>query len=527
MASAAALGWGIDQAAKTEDYVFRMEDIAGTEHDDINHAKFRKLLQDFQVTFGYDIDSAGKAALSSLRQFQGVPGGGVDTLEEILGAGAVEARRKGASLEESVESGIGLAHQFRTYDPQGIRELMANFAALSTADPRSLTSMKRASGYAVPTLSQIGVDPSSVLLAGTALARAGVDSTKSGTWIREAVTRAMPGIVLGHSASNKKHEEALRALHLVDESGKPTWYNAEGRPDIFKLLSTSSDALQGMSPQDRAAYGRAAFGAQGFGAISVLGDPQVNAQMHALDDLTKSPAYRERYKNFNADYSAGSTMQDARRGLAELNVTLGELARNTLPSINVALRGFSSALEKVRSFLPGGPEGNGKIGGAALLGGVSGAATGAAVGAVGGPIGWLGGAAIGGGVGAAYGIAPPPDQAKSAIADSFSKFFPSKSSSADSSSSNGGVAGVAEGFLEGYKAGIDKGGSYTSPGKTGKPAEKIVVTPPVNLSLNVDGTTLARVLGSALQSYYQFSTGAAAADGAGQSFGGGHNTTDQ
>lgn len=59
-------------------------------------------------------------------------------------------RRKNTGLEEAMSSNIELAHQFRMYDPKGIQTLMATQAALSTADPRTLAQMTRASGYAVP-----------------------------------------------------------------------------------------------------------------------------------------------------------------------------------------------------------------------------------------------------------------------------------------------------------------------------------------------------------------------------------------
>jgi len=492
-AAAATFGWGLDQAAKTQDYVWKMEDIAGEAHDESAHAKFRKLLQDFQTTYGYNVDAAGEASLAALRQFQGVPGNGVDTLEEILSAGAVESRRKGSTLDEAVEAGIGLAHQFRVYDPAGIRQLMATFAALSTADPRSLTSMKRASGYAVPALSAIGADPGSALLAGTALARAGVDSTRSGTWIREAVTRAMPGIVLGHKASNRKHEEALRALGLVDASGKPTWF-VDGKPDLFRMLEITSDAMQGMSPQDRAAYGRGAFGAQGFGAVAVLGDQKVNQQMHALDALTKSQSYLDRYRTFNADYTAGSTVQDARRALAEFNVTMGELARITLPAVNVALGNVRSALEGIRKMWPGGTGVSGaEVGGAALVGAGGGAVVGGTIGAFGGPIGWAGGAAIGAGAGAAYAIAPEPKAAGAAMAAAFDKFRKHADDASDA------AASAADRIRNATKPLL--------PGQNSAP-----VVPPVHLNLILDGRTLAQAISEQITNLSTYDTTAPASD---------------
>jgi hypothetical protein len=65
IAAGAALGWGIDQAAKTEKYVWQMEDITGSPHQEgPTRAKFRKTLQDFQARWGWGIDRQGRAGRS-------------------------------------------------------------------------------------------------------------------------------------------------------------------------------------------------------------------------------------------------------------------------------------------------------------------------------------------------------------------------------------------------------------------------------------------------------------------------------
>jgi hypothetical protein len=465
MAAVGALGWGVDQAAKTADYAWRMEDIAGLPHDETNHAKFRKILQDAQISTGFSLDEVGKSALGVIRLMQATPGNGVDTLPEMLSSAATEARRKGTGLEESMTSAAELAHQFKAYTPQAMQDLFATFAALSTADPRSLSAMTRASGYAVPTLSELGVDPSSVLLAGTGLAQAGISSTKSGTWIREAVTRALPGIVLGHSASNKKHEEALRALGLVKD-GKPTWFT-NGRPDELKMFEIAGDALQKMSPTERAVYGRAAFGAQGSGAVAVLGDPVVNQRLHAIDAMTKSQSYLDRYKSFGTDYQAGSTMQDARTALQTFNVTVGELGRLTLPILNKVLDDFRATLEGVRKALPGG---DGKalatVGARGAEGIIGGALTGAAIGRIGGPVGMFGGAVIGGVGGVAAGYLEQQHEANKA-----------KWAQEDRDRDKA-IAAVTRGFPA-APGGVFPGGTSTTP---------------LAVTLNLDGSVLGRVL---------------------------------
>jgi hypothetical protein len=251
--------------------------------------------------------------------------------------------------------------------------------------------------------------------------------------------------------------------------------------------------MQGMSPQDRARYGRAAFGTQGAGAVAVLSDPQVQDQIRNLDKLRSSPEFLDSYRNFSGNYQAGSTMQDARTAVAQFNVTMGELARGTLPAVNNALGGFKGVLEGLRGVIPGGPAGGAVVGGHAIMGVAAGAAAGFGIGALGGPIGAAGGAVV------------------------------------------GGMLGAAEGFMEGYaRAAIEKQDKKTTEefmqelkrqGEGGVvPMPKAAPTP-ISLSLNVDGTLLARVLSSI--SANSFEGQAPAFDGSSGYVGGDHQHTDK
>jgi hypothetical protein len=337
----------------------------------------------------------------------------------------------------------------------------------------------------------MGIDPIQALLMGTALTRAGATSTKSGTWLREMAIRAMPGTTIFESEKKaERHDELLKRLGLLDDKDKATWFT-DGKPDLFKMLDIAGRNLDKIPMSDRAGVERKLFGAQGSGGLALLTDPAVREQIQSLRKEMDSPEFKNRYAGFVRSYQEGSTVQNARTGMAQFNNTMMDIGRLTLPSVNYALGAFRSELERIKNLLPSSPKlGDGSIGGSALLGAGAGVAAGATVGAFGGPVGAAGGAVV------------------------------------------GGVLGIAHGFMESMNErfpslGYDRGGTYTSPGKTGRPAEKIEVKPqPITLNLNLDGHTLAQAVSGALQSYYNFGTGAAAADGTGQPFDGGHNTTD-
>lgn len=208
----------------------------------------------------------------------------------------------------------------------------------------------------------------------------------------------------------------------------------------------------------------------------MLADPAVREQVQSLQKEMNSPDFKNRYAGFSQAYQQGSTVQNARTAWAEFNNTAADLGEKILSYVNRELREFKSILDGIRSFIPHAPNpATGDPGTPDLMGKV---VTGVL------------------GVGKA------------------------------------GVMGAASVFMEmnnGTKntLGIDRAGTYTSPGKTGRPAEPIVVKPqPVTLNLNIDGRTLAQAISGVMASYYTFSTGAASADGLSQSFGGDHNMSD-
>jgi hypothetical protein len=405
MAAAGLVGYGVYEAAQMEDAVWQLIYHSGQEHNDTNRAKFRKILQNSMSESGYGLHEISESAKQEIRMFQGTKGGGIDVLPEMLRAATIEARMKGESPEEAMKALIGLAHMTKEYSPEAIKKLAPAFAFLSTANPAKLGSIERAAGYAVPLLqSGLEIDPIQTLLMGTALTRAGAVNTRSGTWLREMAVRSMPGTSLMSKLAFKKHEQALKELGL-SKNGKPTWFT-DGKPDLFKMMEIAGENAAKIPVTRRAALERSLFGAQGSGAFALLADPAVKEQVQALRKEMDSPEFKNRYATFTESYKEGSTVQNARTAMADFNITLMELAKTTLPSVNEALRGLKGILEGIRDVLPSGNGVNGaKVGGAAALGGLGGAGAGALIGAFGGPVGALGGAVIGAAGGGAYSVA--------------------------------------------------------------------------------------------------------------------------
>jgi hypothetical protein len=503
MAGAGLLSYGVYEAAEMEDAVWQLIYHSGLEQNDSSRAKFRKVLQDSMVESGYGLKDIAEAAKQEIRMFQGTPGGGLDVLPEMLRAATIEARVKGSGVPESMRSLIGLAHMTKQYSPEAIKKLAPAFAFLSTANPSSLSSMERAAGYAVPLLqSGLEIDPMESLLLGTALTRAGATNTKSGTWLREMAIRAMPGTSLMSKMAFHKHEAALKRMGLVDDQDKPTWFT-DGKPDLEKMLSIAGPRAAQIPVTERAGLERQLFGAQGGGAFALLADPAVNAQIRSLRQTMDSPEFRNRYAGFTEAYKEGSTVQNARTAMQEFNVTMMDLGKDVLPSVNVALHGFKSMLEGIRGVIPGGNGAGGAVvGGHAMLGAAAGVGAGALIGAFGGPVGALGGAAIGGVLGAAEG------------------YMEQQAAEAAKAKKEGGRA------YERYQGNILNQVPGFGMGPTSAAPQKATLAP-IALTLNIDGRQLAESVSTALATLSAFPTQAPAFDGHGLPVGGDQNFSDK
>ena len=349
------LAYGVYEEAKMQDKVAQILYHGHYEPNDKNKNFFRDIIQNSMSESGYGLEPIAEATLTQMRMFQGVPGNGVSVLPEMLRAATIEARLKGTSPQESMNSLIGLAHMTKEYDVEAIKKLAPAFAYLSSANPSSLGSMERAASYAVPILqSGMGIDPKEALLLGTALTRAGATNTKSGTWLRNMMLNAMPGTSLMSKIAFKKHEESLKALGLVDNNDKPTWYT-DGKPDPFKMLEIASAKAADIPMEKRAAYEKQLFGVQGYGAFALLSDPAVRQQVMAMHAKMGSPEFKNQYATFMEMYSANSPMQKGRQSWADLNNVLMDIGGNLLPMVTAALGVFDSALKKLRETMGDGP----------------------------------------------------------------------------------------------------------------------------------------------------------------------------
>jgi hypothetical protein len=356
-------------------------------------SKLRNIIRDSTTATGMPIGDVTQASLTGIRQFAGMPiEDRLRIMPQLLAASAAEARLKGhgTTTDQAMESLTGLAHMTKSYKPEQIAELAPMFAFLSATSPLKLKQIEGAAGYAVPFLqSGLNMDPFEVLLSQTALQRAGILNTKSGTWVRELAKRAMPGTSLMSKVAYKKHEEALHELGLIDGNNRPTWFDEGGRPSIVKMLDIAGANAEKLPLARRAGLEQSLFGTQGAGAFAVLADPKMREQVKAMQtdmakfkaDIKASP-FGEQYKD--------SPVQQARIAFADLQRVLMDIGTIALPPLVDLLKRFDTGLKGLHSIIPGSDMP--AAGAGALTGGVLGTV-------FGGPLTGLLGAATGGVVG--------------------------------------------------------------------------------------------------------------------------------
>lgn len=414
MGAIGAAAYGLYEEAELQDTVTQMLFHAGKNPTAVNKANFRSLIQNTAAKTGYGYHDVGEAATDAIRLLRNTPGNGLDILPELLLGGATEARLKGTGLKAAVKSIVELTHMTKEYDPAQVKAMLPLFSFLSIANPATPEQMVRAASYAMPTLqSMMNVDPADVLLATTALARAGATNTKAGTWVRAGFERALPPDV--HVTGKDEYARrmyALRAVGLVDENGKSTVLNAAGNLDIDKMLGIVDSKTHTMPLAEKNAMMKKVFGEQGERGVSLLMSPAVREQTAQMKK--DYPGFIPQYNNFNEMYTANSPVQQARRGWQDLTNVLADIGQTALPPVVGGLRALDSALNSLRNILPktGDPFGPPKTGsfGEALgkgagAGATLGAATGAAFGFLGGGIGAIPGAGLGAAFGAATGAA--------------------------------------------------------------------------------------------------------------------------
>jgi TP901 family phage tail tape measure protein len=469
MAGAGLLGYGVYQEMEMQDAVVQLLYHTGQSESGANQKKFRDIIQGAHSKTGKPLNEVIEAAKDYTRQMVGTPGGGLDSLPDMMKYAGTESILKGSGLKESMSSFVSLAHMVQAYSPEQMKKLAPDFAFLSSANPDKLGGIERALSYSLPILnSGLGVNPTDTILAGTVMRRAGATSSKSGTWLRSLIQRSQGGSEMYDNPKKfAEHERLMKAAGLQDASGHQTNLGPDGHVSIMKTLEALQNSLPKLQDKDKNAVMNHLFGERGSGAAALLTTPGALNQMKELKEMLADPERRKRAETFLDHYNETSPLQQMRTTFADFQNVMMDLGKTVLPAVVNVMKDVDGVLNAIKKILPGGDkpddkDANGvdkwKVGTRALEGGLAGGIIGAPFGMA---IPGAGIGAIGGGIaGIVEGITKVDGGAKMAVpaVDDLGRVISSTGKDASSAAGGMGSLGAAIRGLLGAMGAASSGG---------------------------------------------------------------------
>jgi TP901 family phage tail tape measure protein len=315
------------------------------------------------------------------------------TLPLVIESAAREGYLKDTDPEAATSAFVGQLHQIRAFSPEEIEKYGPMIAYFASKDPNSLTNIGKSGGYHTPIgTSLLGIPIEQDLAAQTVLDRTGVGG-KSGTWLREMVTRAAKPV---HDKNFNKKIDALKSFGLADDSGSPTWMS-NGAYDEQKLLHIINERMKGVSVEDKAGRLKQIFGERGSGAVALLTEDKMLKQYDEV--LADARAAQSNTAFWNEQNKANPT-QRMKGALVDAQIAALAAGQILTPPAVGAASGAASVLGWGAGLLPEPNSQGAKRGEAMGAGAAVGGIIGGVVGVTGGPPGILGGALLGGALGA-------------------------------------------------------------------------------------------------------------------------------
>jgi hypothetical protein len=266
----------------------------------------------------------------------------------VIENAAREAYIKGSSPESTTSALIGQLHQTGAFTQEEIEKNLPMLAYFASKDPNSIVNIGKSSAYHSPlSRTMMGIPIEQDLAAQTVLDRTGVGG-KSGTWLREMVTRAAQPKQGKHFAENLLKLEELG----LSAGGHPTWMT-DGHYDESKLLHILSEKLKGVSLEEREAKLRGVFGERGSGAVAQMTDP---AMLKQYDEVLGGARSLQPTPEFWKEQNAANPMQQLKGTWTDLQAVLLDIGKFALPMVTSELKVFDGALKAVAgvfNILPG------------------------------------------------------------------------------------------------------------------------------------------------------------------------------
>jgi hypothetical protein len=153
--------------------------------------------------------------------------------------------------------------------------------------------------------------------------------------------------VTGHAAG--KQREGMKTLGLIDDKGKSTIFDKDGKFLLATLALRLNEARSRMKTPEFLLAQKQAFGIQGMAGASAISNPSMQAQIPQLRaEMEKMPQAKQFFK----DMYENSPMQQARKTMADLTNILMDLAKIVLPDLSKLLMVIDKDLVAIHERMP-------------------------------------------------------------------------------------------------------------------------------------------------------------------------------
>ncbi len=274
----------------------------------------------------------------------------------------VAEQMKLGNMNTSLSAAIEYAHMTRHYEPEGLNRSLNRLLAVSMSVNKSPAEEASILKYAIPFGQAMGIDADTIAGAVGFMQQSGLGGSTAGT----GVGRLMMGL-LGHSGADpgghrgnqlrqfqnalrlrgvnphdvaaprgRAHDQALRALGLVDSKGQWTQTTPGGGMDLMGVLQKITEFSRAHmgNPQLVGNTLKDAFGVWGGRAAAPFTNPEALTQLERyLKFIRSSPDALTLQENM-----AGTTQGQFQQTIARIQDVGNTLATSTLPQLNAALQ---------------------------------------------------------------------------------------------------------------------------------------------------------------------------------------------
>lgn len=354
VATAGGIAYGIYENAKLDNIITRAVLTDGTPASQQAAAKQAYMERIRRESAKYGFASHGLADfadsyVSSSRLLRGMPDvERSDILDEIMPYAAQEAYLKQISLKESVSAFIGAAHMSGAYSGPEIKAMLPALISASLSTNASMQRIENAAGYAVPILrTGLGIDPAKVFTMIALMQRAGIQNTKSGTWIADLFMNAVPKNFGSGLFKSSNQIKALQQLGLMDGQNKLTYLDGNGNLDPLKMLKIAAEHSAKLTPTERSGAMKRAFGMQGARALALFTDPKMMAMMPLLEAAEK---HLENPADTLKQAQSGNAAAQGKQTLTNAQMTITNATATFMGPVNAVLSAASSGSADMANF---------------------------------------------------------------------------------------------------------------------------------------------------------------------------------